>query len=120
MWRRQKREPRARFAALDTVDGLERAIAESSERPVIIYLHDPYCGLNSVTLRRVEAVDREIWLVDVSVRHDVKRAVEARTGVRHASPQVIVLRDGRVAWHASHLGITQEGIERALAAAGRE
>lgn len=117
MWKRANRESRAQFLPMDAVGDLDRAFVDSRARPVIIYLHDPHCGVSAVTLRRMEAIDQEVWLLDVSRAHDVKRAVASRTGVRHASPQVIVLRDERVAWHASHLRITREGVERAVAAA---
>ena len=41
--------------------------------------------------------------------------VQALTGVRHESPQVLLLREGRAAWHASHRGITGERVRAALA-----
>lgn len=117
MWGRRKRVTRARFAEQTAVDDLDRLVQESEMRPVLLYLHDPYCALNRMTLRRVESVDWDVALVDVSVSHELKRAIESRTGVRHASPQVLVLRDGEATWHASHLGITTEAIEQALDAA---
>lgn len=117
MWGRKKRVPRARFSQLATAEELDCLIGQSRARPVVVYLHDPYCPLNSMAIRRVESVDWEVALVDVSVSHDLKRAIESMTGVRHASPQVIVLRDGKATWHASHRSITTEAIERALDAA---
>jgi bacillithiol system protein YtxJ len=41
--------------------------------------------------------------------------VAVTTGVRHQSPQAILLRDGRAVWNGSHGGITAEALERALA-----
>jgi bacillithiol system protein YtxJ len=56
----------------------------------------------------------------VDVRRDraVSRAIEAQTGVRHESPQAIVLRHGKAVWDASHFAITAEAVTGAIAANG--
>ena len=41
-------------------------------------------------------------------------AIEAQTGVAHESPQALVLRNGRVAWHASHWQVTADSVAAAL------
>ena len=40
-------------------------------------------------------------------------------GVRHETPQAILVVGGKAAWHASHGGITREALEEARAAAAR-
>ncbi len=57
-------------------------------------------------------------LVDVRRHHALGQAVARRTGVRHESPQILVLVDGQVAWHASHGRITAVAVAEALAALG--
>jgi bacillithiol system protein YtxJ len=53
--------------------------------------------------------------------HWLAAELARRTGVRHESPQVLLLRGGRAAWSASHAAVTAEAVERALAdgSAGR-
>jgi bacillithiol system protein YtxJ len=36
-----------------------------------------------------------------------------RTGVRHESPQIFLLRQGQVAWQASHYGINRQALRQA-------
>jgi bacillithiol system protein YtxJ len=55
------------------------------------------------------------WL-DVRGQRPLSLAVEARTGVRHESPQALYLSRGRAVWHASHGAITRAGLREALAA----
>jgi hypothetical protein len=52
--------------------------------------------------------------VEVLVREDrpLSLTVAERTGVRHESPQVICLINGRAAAHLSHRGITGEALHR--------
>ena len=47
----------------------------------------------------------------------LSRDIAAAVGVRHESPQVLILRDGHVAWHGSHWRVTQDAVRDALAAA---
>ena len=47
-------------------------------------------------------------------RPSSNRAAE-RLGVRHESPQIFLLRDGKLLWNASHGEITREAMEQALA-----
>ena len=58
------------------------------------------------------------YLVDVSRQHDVKRAVETQTGVRHESPQAIIVRNGKAVWDASHFAITAEDVAKQVTANG--
>jgi len=36
-----------------------------------------------------------------------------RTGVRHESPQVLLIRDGLAVWHGSHWEITEQALDQA-------
>jgi bacillithiol system protein YtxJ len=40
--------------------------------------------------------------------------VAERLGVRHESPQALLIKDGRAVWHASHWSITSEALVSAL------
>ena len=84
---------------------------------VVLFLHAPRCRISRRAYDRLARLGGEVALVDVSRDHDVKRAIAARTGVRHASPQVIVLRGGRPLWSASHRAITAAAVGRARDAA---
>src|SRR5260370_40958592 len=44
---------------------------------------------------------------------DISRKLEERTGIRHESPQLLVLRSGRVVWSASHFAITRGAVTQA-------
>jgi bacillithiol system protein YtxJ len=56
----------------------------------------------------------DAYLVNVSRQHDLSEAIEARTGVRHESPQALVLQGGKSVWEASHFSITAEEVRSAL------
>ena len=60
------------------------------------------------------ALDLDVVLIDVRAFHALGQLVAARSGVRHESPQVVVLRDGVAAWDAAHRRITAEALARAV------
>jgi bacillithiol system protein YtxJ len=61
--------------------------------------------------------DVPVYLVDVRTEQPLSQSIAARTGVRHESPQVIILRRGAAAWCASHHDITTDAIQRNLSTA---
>jgi bacillithiol system protein YtxJ len=46
--------------------------------------------------------------------HDVSDEIARRSGVRHQSPQAILLREGKPVWDASHIGITVDSLLAAI------
>ena len=108
---------RGGFQPLGDGASIDDLVQESHQHPVVLFKHDPYCGVSAAAHEELEGVGSDVRLIDVSRQHDLKRQVADRTGVRHESPQVIVLRDGRVAWAASHFKITAAAVRQAVEAA---
>lgn len=77
----------------------------------VIYKHSPYCGLSAWAAKEIHRFmadhpDVPVYLVDVVRDRSVSSELESRLGIRHESPQVIVLRDGEARWNASHRGVS--------------
>jgi bacillithiol system protein YtxJ len=108
------------FAPLADADALDTALARSHDAPVLLFLHDPYCPVSrrawEEMQRLAEGPLADAYLVDVARQRTLSDAIEARTGVRHESPQALVLRHGKAAWDASHFAISAEDVAGALAA----
>ncbi|HKP68556.1 MAG TPA: bacillithiol system redox-active protein YtxJ [Pyrinomonadaceae bacterium] len=104
----------ANFINVDSIEGLERLVAESHERPVILFKHSLTCGISSGVYREVSQVNGDINLVVIQTHREISNAIATITGVRHESPQAIVLRDGEPVYHASHYDIEAEHIEAKL------
>lgn len=97
-------------------EALERAFVEPW---ALVFKHSTRCPVSSAAWREVAAFrmahpEAVVLVVHVVEQRSLSNAVAARTGVRHESPQAILLENGRVAWHDSHEGITAEALERLL------
>lgn len=95
---------------------LERAFAAPW---AVVFKHSTRCPVSSVAWREV-ARFREahpassVFVVHVVEQRALSNAIAARTGVRHESPQAIVLSNGVVQWAGSHEQVTLEALEALL------
>jgi len=102
---------------LSRVDELEDAIAESSERPVLLFKHSRNCGVSCEALdelrAHVETAQVQVAYKIITVQSDrhLSNEAAARLGVRHETPQAILLRNGRPVWSASHFRITKDRLD---------
>jgi bacillithiol system protein YtxJ len=102
------------FRPVATMEALEDWFARSGAEPVVLFLHDPGCPISRAAFRQMSKLSTVIPLIDVRTGTRLSHAVEERTGVRHESPQVIVLRHGQPVWSASHYAITAGDVSAAL------
>ena len=110
------------LTALSDDEMLEAAIVESRERPVLLFKHSRTCGISCEALDELrshveseEAARVAYKLITVQSHRQVSDAVAQRLGIRHETPQAILLRDGRPVWNASHFRITARELARVLA-----
>jgi bacillithiol system protein YtxJ len=93
---------------------LEELFERSKQEPVLIFKHSNTCPISAAAYRQMGQLKCEVPILVVQKNRELSRAVEARTGVRHESPQALVIRDGRAVWSATHFDVTAEAVERAL------
>ena len=108
----------ANFIKVETLDTLERLFTDSFERPVVLLKHSTSCGISSGVYREVSQVGGDVNVVVVQTHRELSNSISHRTGIRHESPQAIVLVDGQAVYHASHYDIEAEHIEASLATSG--
>lgn len=104
----------ASFRFLESDDELAAIIRSSSHRPTTIFLHDPWCPISARAFGEMEKLGGEVPSVDVSRQRRLSSEIERRTGIRHESPQIIVLRDAVAVWDASHGRVTAGAVRAAL------
>lgn len=85
----------------------------------ILYKHSFTCPISAAAHKQMEGFlernpDAPFFMVDVNGSADVSSYVVEKTGIEHQSPQVIVFRDGKPAWHANHYDITADDLEQQL------
>ena len=77
----------------------------------IIFKHSPRCGISSMILRRIEQSDYfksskdSFWILDVLSSRNISTQIANDVNVRHVSPQVLLIVDGKLLHHSSHSNI---------------
>ena len=115
---------------LQHVEQLDRLLSESHTRPLLLFKHSFSCGVSAEALDELidhlnadivaaGVPDPRYAIVTVQTHRDVSNAVSTKLGVRHETPQALLIRDGRVIWSASHFRVTAEAMKKALTSAPR-
>ena len=104
------------FQNLTGMAELDDWFERSREGDVVLFLHDYWCPISSRAYDEMSLVEGDIALVDVAEGRELTRSIETRTGVKHESPQVLILRGAKARWAASHGSITREAVGEAIAA----
>ncbi len=116
----------AQATLLSTIAELDKAFEMSARTPVLLFKHSLICPLSVVAreayraflAERTEGDGLLYGLIEIQKARDVSNEAAVRTGVKHESPQVLLVRDGRVLWSASHWDITEESLREGLKRSG--
>jgi len=103
------------FLRIQDQQSLERLFTESKKRPILLFKHSNSCGISARAYREMEKLD-DVNLLEVQTARELSREVAAVTGVRHETPQVIVLKNGKAVWNASHYDVNATSVSEALQA----
>ena len=103
------------------LDELDHALGESRHRPLGLFKHSDSCGVSAEALDELlthladKRRDARYAMVTVQTHRDVSNAISSRLGIRHETPQALVVHDGRVVWSASHFRVSAAALDKALA-----
>jgi len=103
-----------KFFRIDDRAALENLLTDSKQKPVIVFKHSNACSISSRAYCEMEKVDGHVNVVEVQSAREISRELANLTGVQHETPQVIVLRDGKAVWDASHFDVTASDVAKAL------
>ncbi len=86
-----------------------------AEPLAIIFKHSTQCPVSARAHQEVETFadaepSRTVYKIHVIEDRALSNELEEMTGVRHQSPQLILLKDGVVVWHDAHFALTVDTI----------
>jgi bacillithiol system protein YtxJ len=97
---------------------IDQLIQESAEKPVLIFKHSTRCSISSMSLDRLlrnwkeeDSAQITPYYLDLISYRSLSNLVAERFGIPHESPQVLLLKDGKVTYHESHYGISYTEIK---------
>jgi bacillithiol system protein YtxJ len=118
------------LTALQRIEDLDQLLAASGTRPLLLFKHSYSCGISAEALDELvghldatgaaQGAESPLYaMVTVQTHREVSNAVTSKLGVRHETPQALIVRDGQVVWAASHYRVTAAAVSAALTAAAQ-
>ena len=105
---------KANFIEVKSSEELEELFQKSNEQAVVLFKHSVTCPISSGVYNEIKNVDGDVYLVVVQSARGVSSEIAQKTGVRHESPQAIVLKGEKPVYHASHYDVTARDVESYL------
>ncbi|HCQ28673.1 MAG TPA: bacillithiol system redox-active protein YtxJ [Flavobacteriales bacterium] len=104
------------------IQSLKNAVNQSSEnhlKGVLLFEHSTRCPISAMAKMRMEndwdfPEDVPSYLIKVVEHRDVSNQVQELTGVKHESPQLILLKNGQPVYNASHGAILVNQLKKEL------
>lgn len=103
---------------LESMDELDNAEQISQEKTVVLFKHSTRCSISRFVLKQFEntydipADQMEIYFLDLIEYRPISNEIAARFGVTHQSPQLIVLKNGKAVFDASHESIDANSLRQ--------
>ncbi len=103
---------------------LQSIAQESHEHPVFIFKHSTTCSISAAAKAKLERqwpdaslpADATIYYLDLLRYRPISGQIASEFSIEHQSPQLLMLQDGQVRYHASHMGIRLSEAGAAVAA----
>ncbi|MEQ9009729.1 MAG: bacillithiol system redox-active protein YtxJ [Ekhidna sp.] len=96
---------------ISDISQLDEIDKRSVEKPVVLFKHSTRCSISAMSLSRFERSYEEesvfdSYFLDLIAYREISNAIAERYGVRHESPQTILIKNGKAVFDASHMGIS--------------
>ena len=102
---------KANFIEINSNEELNRLFEQSNDKPVVLFKHSLTCPISAGVHQEISNADADVHMVVMQHARNVSNEIAERTGIRHESPQAIVLKNGKPVYHASHYDVTAQDVE---------
>ncbi|WP_025115561.1 bacillithiol system redox-active protein YtxJ [Lysinibacillus fusiformis] len=94
---------------IKTLDSWRDVLEQSHEMPCLVLKFSLTCISSISALKEFKALATELpkYVVIVQKERDVSNAIERDLQVKHESPQLLILQNGKGIWQATHYKIKQ-------------
>lgn len=106
---------------LQSESQLQEIILKSKDNPQVIFKHSTRCGVSSMIKNRLEKSEQpenlEFHYLDLIKFRNLSNQISRDFNIRHESPQVIVVKDGKPVYEENHSAIYMDDIVENLSTA---
>lgn len=101
------------FVEITSREELEEFLADANGAAVL-FKHSDTCGVSSRAYAEMANLNQAVALISVQKARALSDEIEKRWNVAHETPQVLIIRNGKLVWDASHFRVKAEAVEAVL------
>jgi bacillithiol system protein YtxJ len=106
---------------ITTIEEWNESLEASTEKPLVILKHSTTCPVSASALEEYEeymqgedSAEIDYLMVKVIESRPVSNQIAEDIDLKHASPQIIYIKDKEKVWNTSHWSITKKHIKAVL------
>ena len=103
--------------ALTELKQLDAIVEESASTPVVIFKHSTRCSISRMALKNfereynLEESEATPYFLDLLEHRDISNEIAQKFQVIHQSPQLLLIKNGKSVYDASHSEIDAEALK---------
>ncbi len=102
------------FIEIDDLESLDRFVAKLNGSAGVVFKHSNTCGVSSRAYGEMSKLTFPVGIVVVQEARPVSAEIERRWQVNHETPQVLIIKNGKAVWNASHFQVKAEEVDAAV------
>lgn len=105
------------YQEITTIGQWKEVLEQSKETPALLLKHSTTCPISANAYREFVGFASPVatYLVKVIESREVSNEIASDVNVQHASPQALLITDGKAVWNATHYKITGNSLAEAVA-----
>lgn len=113
----KKETKRVPWIDLQDMETLDEIVKNSYVSTVAILKHSTRCGISNMVLRQFEKEYSledgkiKLYFLDLLSHRDISNKIAAKFNVPHESPQLIIIKEGKVVYDGSHSEIKADTLQ---------
>jgi bacillithiol system protein YtxJ len=105
---------------LQTNEDWKKLYQTTGDKPLLLIKHSTTCPISAEAYKEFQTYEKSApneatyALVKVIEQRPVSNVIAEDTGIKHESPQCLLIRNKKVVWSDSHWSITQKSLQKAM------
>ncbi len=114
----EQSDNRLKWSHIHSLEELNALTEDSTGKPQVIFKHSTSCGISSMVLRSFEKQYQHVeemvdfYFLNIQQNRALSDEIANRFGIRHESPQLLVIKNRIAVFDTSHSSISYASLEQ--------
>jgi len=101
------------YQKIHSLDDFRDVLEKSNSEIIAVFKHSSTCDLSAAAKTEMENITLPVYELTVQTARPLSNHIEDHFGIRHESPQVILIYQGKSIFNASHRNVQADRIHQA-------